>query len=311
MGSGKRRKINVANLTTAQFFETNPRNVGGVRDFNRIELPGFKPDALEGMLANFEGEVAAAIRNVEQSHRFEGADRNAILNLVALLAVRSPQMREQMREFEERVMKQLLGLTLATKERWEGQMRQMKASGYEVDDSLSYEDMKKFYESDEYTIGLNREHHIGLEFAGHNTVLEALSARKWRLCITTQEKGCFVTTDRPVVLTWNNPQEIPPLMRHSPGFGMGDTEVLFPLTQNMALVGAFDGEDRMEDADMFFVAGANARMIGYAFAQVYAPKRVFPYVGPGMTYRHDRHFFETMAPLRRDHPRAQGNAPRR
>jgi hypothetical protein len=152
------------------------------------------------------------------------------------------------------------------------------------------------------TIHLNREHQIGLEFGMHDTVLKALSVRNWQLYITTPEKGCFVTSDRPVILTWNNTQEIPHLMRQSPGFGMPDTEILFPLTQNRALLGAFDGADRIEDADMFFVAAANARMIGYAFAHVYTPKRVFPYIGPGMTYHHDRQFFEKISPLRRQQP---------
>lgn len=64
VGSGKKCRLTVANLKNDVFFETNPHNVGGVRDFNRIELAGFKPDALEGMLANFEGEVATGIRNV-------------------------------------------------------------------------------------------------------------------------------------------------------------------------------------------------------------------------------------------------------
>jgi len=209
-------------------------------------------------------------------------------------------MREHLRKFQERVMKQVLGLTLATKERWESQMRQMKEAGYEVNDSLSYEDMRKFHEKDEYEINLNREHYIGLEVAGHDTVLHALSVRKWRLCVTTREKGCFVTADRPVALTWNRPDVIPPLMRDSPGFGMADTEVLFPLTQNLALVGAFEGEDKTEEADTFFGAAANMRMVGFAFGYVYTPRRVFPYVGPGATYCHDRHFFETTAPLRRE-----------
>jgi len=64
VGAGKKCRVTVANLKNDVFFETNPRNVAGVRDFNRVELPGFKPDALEGMLSGFESEVAAAIRNI-------------------------------------------------------------------------------------------------------------------------------------------------------------------------------------------------------------------------------------------------------
>lgn len=301
-GSGKQCRLTVANLRGKNFFETNPRNVAGIRDFNRVDLEGHAPDALEAALSKFEGEVAPAMRNVVQSRSFGDEDRNAVLNLIALLAVRSPQQRENWRQFEERIMKQMLGLSLATKERWEGQMAQMKEAGYTVDEELSYEQMKEFWEKDEYDIRLNREHHIGLEFAGHNVVLRALVDRKWRLFFTNQEKGPFVTTDRPVVLTWNEPGKVPPLYRQSPGFGMPETEVLFPLTQNALLVGAFEGKDSVEDADMFLVAGANGKMIGSAFEQVYAPKRVFPYVGPGMTYHRDRHFMEVLKPFEKGGP---------
>ena len=117
-GSGKRCRITVANLEAGKFFETNPRNVGGIRDFNRIEIEGFKPDALESMMSNFEREVSVAINKISASRRFEGEDKNAVLNLVALLVVRSPQQRENIRQFEEKIMKQIFGLSLQTKERW-------------------------------------------------------------------------------------------------------------------------------------------------------------------------------------------------
>ena len=177
-GSGKKCRVTVANLRGGNFFETNPRNVGGSRDFNRIDVEDHAPDALEAALSGFEGEVATAIRNVSASHKFEGEDRNAILNLIALLAVRSPQQRENWRQFEERIMKRILGLSLATKERWGSQMRQMKKAGYAVNEELTYEQMKDFYERDQYGIRLNNEHHIGLEFHGHDGVLRTLADRK-------------------------------------------------------------------------------------------------------------------------------------
>ena len=67
VGRGKQCRLTVANIAGKNYFETNPRNVGGVRDFNRVQIAGFKPDAIEGMLANFEGQVATALRNVAVS----------------------------------------------------------------------------------------------------------------------------------------------------------------------------------------------------------------------------------------------------
>lgn len=296
VGSGKRCRLTVAIIAGKNYFETNSRNVGGVRDFNRVEIAGFKPDALEGMLANFEGQVATALRNVTESRKFDGDDRVFILNLAALLAVRSPQMREHWRQMEEQLMKKMLGLSLASKARWEAQEAAMAKAGKGPQPgapTISYEQMKEFYEKDEYDITLNREHHIGIEFETHDVVLKALMARKWEMhAIASDDVGCFVTTDRPVVLTWNNPEKIPVMYRESPGFGMPDTEVLFPITKHLVVIGSFEGKEGTVPATTPFVAGANTRLIHHAFEQMYGPKKVIPYIGPDWKFYHDRHFLD-------------------
>ncbi len=296
VGSGKRCHLTVANIASKKYFETNPRNVGGVRDFNRVDIAGFKPDALEGMLANFEGQVATALRSVDGSRKFEGDDRVFILNLVALLAVRSPQMREHWRKMEEQLMKKMLGLSLASKTRWEAQEAAMAKAGRGPkpgEPTISYEQMKEFYEKDEYDIRLNQEHHIGIEFQTHDVVLRALMARKWEMhAIENDDLGSYVTTDRPVVITWNNPEKVPAMYRDSPGFGMPDTEVLFPITKNLIVIGSFEGKDGTVPATTPLVAGANTKMIHHAFEQIYGPKTVILYIGPDMQFYHDRNFLD-------------------
>jgi hypothetical protein len=296
VGSGKRCRLTVATIAGKHYFETNPRNVGGVRDFNRIDIAGFTPDAVEGMLANFEGQVATALRNVAESLKFDGDDRVFILNLVALLAVRSPQMREHWRQMEESLMKKMLGLSLSSKDRWEAQQAAMVKAGKGPkpgEPTISYEQAKEFYQKDEYDITLNREHHLEIEFKAHNAVLNALMDRKWEMhAIASDNVGCFVTTDRPVVLTWNNPEEVPALYRESPGFGMPDTEVLFPITKNLIVIGSFEGKDGTVSATTSFAAGANTKMIHHAFEQMYGPKKVIPYIGPDLKFYNDRNFFD-------------------
>ncbi|OKR44764.1 hypothetical protein BH595_17235 [Pseudomonas aeruginosa] len=43
------------------YFETNPRNVGGIRDFNRIEVEGVDQEVLEKSLSEFESDAATAL----------------------------------------------------------------------------------------------------------------------------------------------------------------------------------------------------------------------------------------------------------
>jgi hypothetical protein len=288
-------KLTVANLEAGKFFETNPRNVGGERDFNRIEIEGHAPDALEQKLAGFEAEVAESIRRVAESQKFEGDDRRNILNLIALLAVRSPQMREHIRKMQEQLMKKMLSISLASKERWEQQEARMIAAGKGAppgEPRLTYEQVKEFHEQGEYDILLNRGYHIGLELRMHNLVLHALAARKWTLYTSDEAAGCFVTTDRPVMLTYVKPMEVPLLYRNSPGFGMPETEVMFPLTRHMTLVGMFEGGESVVKANTYIVAHANTKMIHGSYRQVYMPKQAVPHLGTDLKTYHDERFME-------------------
>jgi hypothetical protein len=288
-------KLTVANVAAGNFFETNPRNVGAERDFNRIEIEGHAPDALEQSLAGFEAEVAESFRRVAESHKFEGDDRRNILNLIALLAVRSPQMREHVRKMQQELMKKMLSISLASKRRWEQQEARMIAAGKGPppgEPRLTYEEVKEFHERGEYDILLDRGYQIGLELRTHDPVLHALAARKWTLYTSDDGTGCFVTTDRPVMLTYAKPMEVPLFYRNSPGFGMPETEVMFPLTQHMTLAGMFEGGESIVKANTDTVARANTKMIHGSFGQVYMPKRAIPHLDTDLKLYHDENFME-------------------
>lgn len=73
---------------------------------------------------------------------------------------------------------------------------------------------------------------------------------------------------------------------------MQDTEILFPLTRNILLLGAFEIDNGTIAVSTPFLASANFRMIQYAFEQVYSFKKVFPYISPDLQIHHDRDFME-------------------
>lgn len=291
-GSGKKRKVVVAIVGTGEVFATNPRNVCGIRDFNRVDLPGVKPDGLESSFSAFETEVAEALRRISTSGKCDGDDRITILNLMAMLAVRSPQQRENWRQFYEQVAKNVMSLTVATKERWESQERQARAAGYLSEHHISYEDIKKFHEDEQYTVTLKREYQIGMEFEMFETVLPLLAKRNWMHYRTTEERGLFITADRPVVISFNEPEKVPALYRRSPGFGLKNTQVVFPVTKTDLLVGEFEGKEGMEDALPDLVASANTKMLLHAFEQAYMAKRSIPYLGLDFTMHRDPHFMK-------------------
>lgn len=261
-------------------YETSIRNVGGERDFNRVDIPGVPPDALEVAYSAFEGQAASALERIEASGTFEGDDRIFALNLAALLAVRHPLMRENFGGAESEVARKLLSLTLETKERWEASVAAMKERGEQVNESLTYEELKAAWEGGGYKIEVPRETHIRNETRVFEPVLLTMVNRRWMMLVADEAAGPFITCDRPVSLTWKHPERVPIMYRGSPGYGMPNTEVIFPISKRLALIGSFEDPDRIVPATREQVANVNSHVIMFA-RQIYAPKLGFLSLHPG------------------------------
>lgn len=260
-------------------FRPKPRGVAAQRDFNRIEVPGQPIDALEGALSEFETEVDAAIRaTVAATDQFSSPDDfNTILNFIALLAVRNPRLRETHRDFRERTSKMIINMVLSSKETYEHHVQKAKEAGFiDPDASASYEDAKDFERRQHFRVELAREEHIRQEFLLHNTVLRTLGRRQWMVVRSTPEVGTFISCDHPVML---RPTEPSPFPQHM-GFGTRSAAVLFPLAKHVFLVGEFDMEAHMIQADRQTVAQLNAEVILAADRQVYACDDKFPFFDP-------------------------------
>jgi len=110
---GRAMKLAVVHdLQAKKTYETNTRNICAQRDFMRFEVEDRKPDWLEEEFGKLESSAVTAIREVATSDIFDGGNKNYILNLMALLAVRSPEQRENMREFQARVAERVMDLKL-------------------------------------------------------------------------------------------------------------------------------------------------------------------------------------------------------
>jgi hypothetical protein len=261
-------------------YETNTRNVCAERDFMRFEAQRRKPDWLEEEFSKLDSKACEAIRNVMRTRTFAGADKNYILNLIALLAVRSPEQRENMRDFQARVSTQIMDLILENKERWEYENKQMQEETGKTH-NVTYEEAKEFHERGEYQIKVAREQHIGIEIKLFETVLQLLGQRKWTLYVADGTYGEFITTDRPVVIAYIDPQKVPAYMRHSPGFALKDTKIYFPLTKHALLVGRWDAkEETIGPVNQEFMGLMNNQMIQHSYGLALSSTRAVLYHDP-------------------------------
>jgi len=250
-------------------FTANIINVATERDFNRVEVEGHPPDAFEQGIAKFEGELGPALDRIMANRSLENEnDRLLLMNLVGMLAIRNPRQRENVRGYHERIANIIMDLATSTKERWEGQMRQMKAAGYVPQHDVPYEDMRRVVSEKSFRLEVSTERHIALEMHTLDDVLKTLLNRKWVLLLAAKETGGFITCDHPVCLMFSNPKQRGGF--YPPGHSQMGTEVIFPINARMAMVGAYEltqgtmtlGEDQ--------VAGVNGAMVAFANRQVYA-----------------------------------------
>lgn len=279
-GRSKNSQLHVVDGVAQRHFVTVPRNIASARDFNRIDIPGVAPDHIETTLAKFEGDVAKALTRICRDREIlDPEDLNLTLNLIALLAVRTPGMREHIRQQQERILKRVMDLTLGTKQRYEASFSEAASDGaINGEEVLPYDQMQNFFDRAQYTITMPTTRHVSLELDLVKTILPLLSRRNWLLVRADPGTGGFITSDQPVVLKWIERRPRGPF--DSPGFGLRGTEVIFTVSHDLALIGTFDDPSGTTDADEAEVALINGVIMGYSGRQIYARDDRFRYLRP-------------------------------
>ena len=263
-------QVNVFDLITKRTYEASTEKIALKRDFNTIDVEGHPSDAFETLLSGIEGDVAPAlIRTIELSSFATEDDRNLLMNLMGILAVRNPRLREVTRQFHEEIIHRVLNISLSSKQIWESQMTSDDPKRF------SYEEMKEFYAERKFKIDLTNGYHIHAELKMLEPILPALSKRGWMILRSSKESGGFIYSDHPVNLMWSNPKNRN--SPYAPGFGMMNTQVLFPISNRLALMGAFKIKDQTLDINDDMVASINGAILSTCSRQVYARDLHFHY----------------------------------
>lgn len=274
----KNAQLHVVDKAARRSFITCPRNVASARDFNRIASQKVPPDYIESRYADFEGQAAGALQRMRERRQFgDSDDLDLILNLIALLSVRNPRMRENSRSFQEKVIKLMMSESVATKERYAASLGKFaKRGATPLDDVPSYESMREFIQGQHYNITVPTTRHVENELHQLDGLLPHLGAREWQLLRAVPDSGGFVTSDHPVTLAWIEQRDRG--FFSSPGFGLKGTVVGFPISHDLAMMGAFDGPTGTRDLDTQEVAQINASTIARSHRQVYAKDDRFHYM---------------------------------
>lgn len=275
-GRSKKSTLHITDFETRRQFVSVPRNVAAGRHFNRVDIDGLPPDYVESGIAVFEGKLDKALERICREREFTyPEDLNPVLNLIALLAVRNPRMRENVRHSHEQVMKRVMDLTLATKERYESSFAKAAHAGaLKAEDLLPYEQMREFFDR-EYTFSVSTTCHVGQELKLVDAIFPLFGQRNWFLARSLPRTGGFITSDHPVILQWTDH----PMTGGfgGLGFALRGTEVLFSVSHDLAVIGTFEGLNGVVDVDEPQVALMNGDIISNWQRQIYARDDGFRY----------------------------------
>lgn len=276
----KKPRLLVIDASTRKHFHANPADLTIERDFNRIDADGVAPGALENAYAEVESEIAPAMERTVTNNGFAtDEDRTIIANFVALLLIRNPRMRGEFARFTEDLLKLTMEAVTSTEERWNAYRQQMKDAGYlEGVPDVSYEDYRKFVRKGDYDVRMQRGFFIAEELKLLQKIPQIVAQRNWLVLRAADGSGGYLTCDHPASLMWSDPK-----MRggfHGPGLGMPGTQIVFPLSRSLAIVGAFE----LKSTPDRFTVGAqrvaeiNGTTIINAARQVYCTDHETSYV---------------------------------
>jgi hypothetical protein len=244
------------------------------RDFVRIDVPGIPATALESSLSDFEtllGPVLAGISNTEALPR--GTDFSILINLMALIATRNPRMRAELDRVHDELLRQVVALMTATRERYEAMTERYAAWATNDHQVPTYEQFRELTDPEKWAITVPRMRQIQLEISVFDDVLQALAARRWTLTRVTASSGPYVCGDHPLVLDWIDPQS---RGAGPPGYALEGTVVTFPINHTFAIVGFLNHELAATSSDSL-VAQVNGQTVRGARNHVFCSTMDFYY----------------------------------
>ena len=152
------------------------------------------------------------------------------LCFIALMAARVPSARRMVDQVASMIHRQIFDRVLQTRETWAATVEEARAGGINLG-NVSYDQMRDFFDRGEYTVRTDQNWQINMMLLTMGFIAPSMIRRNWVLLIS--ESGSFICADHPVALYFVRPKSAMDV----PGFGREDTEVIFPLSQNIVMLG--------------------------------------------------------------------------
>jgi hypothetical protein len=297
-------RLHVFDFSTGRRYKSTPRKAHRQTDYFRFEEPGFDPNLMEKELSRHETALAPSVRQVGSG---EIANRKAIamtLELAAALHVRSTTARTNIGKGAAAGIAAKLRKGGISREVWEDIRQSELRNGATPDQVPDYDKaIERLLNTEWYP-----NPPAGAIFVHFWDLIDEywkmLRRHRWETHVTDPAtNGGFITSAHP--LAWGNLDEIMSKRigtedMHIGTEDLGDpkTEVTFPVSRKVALIGYPDAREARCTATDQSVAHVNSRTLHLSGGVVFHAHNDF-LLGRGSVIRKGSEFFAYEADRRR------------
>lgn len=240
--SGRREdRFWVFNKKEQRRWPMRAEEAGHQRDLFRLEGPEARADDLENAFGSVENAIAPILREVIKTKSLptDPQSFSLLLHLPALNAARPPAEIDALSDIADDIVRALIVADL-TPERHEEILQDWTARGRDISGVADLAELKKRISEKGHVRTVLDKNYLLAQVTGRSAMLvDLLHAKQWSLLETTDEKGYFICSDRPVMLM--NNQNLPPDAR--PRFDDERFHVIMPLSKDLCLVGHTYGNE--------------------------------------------------------------------
>ncbi len=245
-------KIWALDQQKARQFEVFLENVAFEKRLYWLDNSEYEVDFIEQkVFGNIERETTQIIQTISRYNSLPvGEDYETLMSFFALMFVRTPKFKEMLNNHFDSTSKQFLKMSISNEQQFCGKKK------YNNKSKIDNETLRKLIQEEKFKLELTQNAYMVSLLGLWAEVIPYFTARKWVL-YSAENKDIFITSDNPVWLAWTNPLKSSTLYR--PGIGVTETEVTFPLTNKLALVGTFEQDNALKTASSRTVAVINSR----------------------------------------------------
>jgi hypothetical protein len=212
-------------------------NVAYKKDYYKVDIEDEAPDYFENELMKIEGIGKSIIKEIIETKEMpDEPSYSEFMYYMAFLAVRVPKVWEHITKQYEDNHKELMIMITRSKDASK-LLKELNAAGESISSVEEAENIRQFILKGEYNVSVDNTYKIKMMIELIEPLPALLGERNWAVIYRTENQtNNFVTSDCPIMLYQSDPSH----MMISPGFGLRYTEILFPLSKELALVGTFD-----------------------------------------------------------------------